>query len=407
MTYTKILQDEIQKNKGILRLAPAWVARRFMIPGRRMKLHPRDVYAYGVSYGGINERWLASTTLATKNGGEIKNEGLSAIVIRRGTDVQEVLLRDAVDAVGHMILGDDVMNTYGGWTMYSKFFDNKGPISFHLHMMGQHAKKFGEMGKPEAYYYPPQMNFIENNFPHTYFGLEPGTRREDLIRCIRNWEKDLSDILKYSRAYRLEIGTGWDVPAGVIHAPGSLVTYEPQRSSDVNVFYQNVIEGRYNPRDPAQYLTDEDYEYFVDLLDWELNTDVHFRQNRYRKPIPVKDTDEMREEGYIEKWICYGRDDFCAKELTILPGRTVTIRDCDAYGLIMVQGYGTMNGVSVETPAMIRFEEYTSDEMFVTKEAAEQGVVIQNISGHENIVMLKHFGPGNKNAMEVKVDKHV
>jgi hypothetical protein len=64
----------------------------------------------------------------------------------------------------------------------------------------------------------------------------------------------------------------------------------------------------------------------------------------------------------------------------------------------MMQGYGTLNKVKIETPNMIRFGELTSDEMFVTDAAARKGVVITNNSDYENIVMLKHFGPENPDA---------
>jgi len=59
---TKLLREALQKNEGILRLAPAWVPRSFLIPGNRLKLDTRDIYALGVDRGGIDERWLASTT---------------------------------------------------------------------------------------------------------------------------------------------------------------------------------------------------------------------------------------------------------------------------------------------------------------------------------------------------------
>ena len=32
----------------------------------------------------------------------------------------------------------------------------------------------------------------------------------------------------------------------------------------------------------------------------------------------------MRDEGYVENWITYGNPYFAAKELTVLPGCTVT-----------------------------------------------------------------------------------
>jgi hypothetical protein len=86
---------------------------------------------------------------------------------------------------------------------------------------------------------------------------------------------------------------------------------------------------------------------------------------------------------------------FSAKELTVLPGKTVTIRDSAAYGLIMVQGYGSLNDWKIETPILIRYGQLTNDEFFVSESAAKQGVIIKNHSDLEPLVMLKHFGPEN------------
>jgi hypothetical protein len=40
----------------------------------------------------------------------------------------------------------------------------------------------------------------------------------------------------------------------------------------------------------------------------------------------------------------------------------------------------------------------TKDEVFVSAGAAQSGVKITNSSDKENLVMLKHFGPGNPDA---------
>ena len=64
---------------GILRLAPTWVPRSFLQPGRRLKLHPADYYALGAHRGGIDERWFGSTTEAA-NEGRVHDEGLSYVV---------------------------------------------------------------------------------------------------------------------------------------------------------------------------------------------------------------------------------------------------------------------------------------------------------------------------------------
>ena len=66
----------------------------------------------------------------------------------------------------------------GGGTSLCKFFDNMGPIPHHMHQSDEFAKLMGHKGKPEAYYFPPQYNQLNNNFPHTYMGLEPGTTKD-------------------------------------------------------------------------------------------------------------------------------------------------------------------------------------------------------------------------------------
>ena len=81
----------------------------------------------------------------------------------------------------------------------------------------------------------------------------------------------------------------------------------------------------------------------------------------------------------------------CAKRLTVFPGRTVTIKDSAAYGMIALQGQGTFGSWKLETPSLIRFGELTNDEFFVTETAAKNGVAITNTSDCENIVILKHF----------------
>src|SRR6202167_1424811 len=57
-----LVEAALAESGGLLRLAPCWVPRSFLQPGKRLKLHPEDLYAYGLNRGGIDERWFASTT---------------------------------------------------------------------------------------------------------------------------------------------------------------------------------------------------------------------------------------------------------------------------------------------------------------------------------------------------------
>jgi hypothetical protein len=113
------------------------------------------------------------------------------------------------------------------------------------------------------------------------------------------------------------------------------------------------------------------------------------------RPKPVRSVEEMSAEGYQENWICYKSTAFSAKELTVLPGKSAEIKDAGAYGLIVLQGHGTMGAWDIESPALIRYGQLTYDEFFVSEAAAVQGIRITNPSKSDPLVMLKHFGPDN------------
>jgi hypothetical protein len=283
--------------------------------------------------------------------------------------------------------------------MYSKFFDNQGPLPHHIHHRDEHAANVGQLGKPEAYYFPPQANNHGGDFPYTFFGFEPGTTKEQVRRCLADFAKGDNNITGISKADRLQPGTGWDVPPGVLHAPGSLCTYEPQKASDVFAMYQSVVNRQVVPAELLWKDTPKekqgDVDYLLDVIDWDLNVDPNFGANHFMRPRPVRAVKEMEGDGYVENWICYLSDAFSAKELTVLPGRTVTVRDAGAYGLIMMQGHGTMGTWEIETPALVRYGQLTNDEFFVSEKAAAEGVTITNASSCDPLVMLKHFGPGN------------
>jgi hypothetical protein len=361
-------------------------------PGRRIKLHPSDLYAYGANRGGIDERWFASTTEAA-NEGRVWHEGLSFASF----EGHQFLLKDAVEEAGARLIGKSMFKKYGKWPVYSKFFDNMGPIPHHMHQSFEHAKLTGQEGKPESYYFPPQYNNVDNNFCYTFMGLEPGTTKDDIRRCLQNWDKGDNGILDLSRAYRLQRGTGWLIPPGVLHAPGSLCTYEPQWGSDVFGMFQSIVEGRYVPWSllvkDVPVDKHQDLDFIIDMLDWEKNVDTHFKDNNYLEPIVDK---KASGDGYTDKWIVYGLVDgkqlFSAKELTLEPGAKCVLKDPGASGWITVQGKGRIGSLPLQTPAMIRFGQETEDEVFISHEAATAGVEIEN-TGSEPLVGLRYFGP--------------
>jgi hypothetical protein len=108
-------------------------------------------------------------------------------------------------------------------------------------------------------------------------------------------------------------------------------------------------------------------------------------------PQPCLSRDEVEEAGYQKEWICYKCDEVSAQRLTVLPDRRAVISDAAAYGFILLEGFGRYGKWDIETPVMIPFGSLTNDEFFVTEAAARKGIIVQNLSKTQPLVMLRHF----------------
>src|ERR1700757_1188206 len=108
-----LIRDALAAGEGLVRLAPCWVPRSFLMPGGRLKLDPRDLYILGGHRGGIDERWFSSTTKAANGPLTAEDEGLSYIEFQG----RKVLLKEAIETLGDLFLGKDVMAREGGWNL--------------------------------------------------------------------------------------------------------------------------------------------------------------------------------------------------------------------------------------------------------------------------------------------------
>ena len=132
----------------------------------------------------------------------------------------------------------------------------------------------------------------ENNFPYTFMGLEPGTTKDDVRRCLENWNKGDNGILIHSRPTGCKAGAGWQINPGILHAPGSLVTYEPQVASDVFAMFQSLVEGRIVDWSlmTKDVLSEyhHDLDYLIGMLDWDANVNPEFGKTNKVSPRPVQ-----------------------------------------------------------------------------------------------------------------------
>lgn len=389
------IKQTFEQGGGIFCLMPVFVPRRFSRAGFRLRLHPDDYYALGTKRGSIKERWFSSVIPAMNGPLAPADEGMSYVLPFDGNTAGKFTLREAVDVLGRDLVGDELMTRYGGWPMYSKFFDYEVPLFHHLHLGFDAAAAVRRLGKPEAYYFPPEMNNYAGTFPATYFGFDPDVSKEEVMERLMMYEKGDNRITELSRAYRIQLGTGWYTPPGVIHAPGSYLTYEPQWNSDVNSVYENIASGDVYDYDFLVENCPEDkkrnLEYVMSLLDWEKNVDPHYRKHYFRPPVACPNSDGR----YAEKWVAYANDYIAAKELTVQPGQKVVVSDGAAYGCIIIQGHGRFGAYDAEASVMLRFGQPSNDEFFVSEAAAKQGVVIENRSRFQPMVILKHFGPNH------------
>jgi hypothetical protein len=345
-----LLDGLLAANEGILRLEPTWVARDFLPPGRRLGL-PEEAYDVG-ERGFICERWLGSTTKADNRVGPA-DEGLSYL---RDDHGGRLTLRDAVEADPVAVMGADYAAGHpGGLGRLAKLFDYGDRLPYHVHLPQQYASLVGCKSKDEAY--------------------------------LQDWDSDL--ILRHARAEKLVADEGFDIPSGVLHAPGTALTLELQEDSDVLAMFQALNAGRIISKDLLfKDVRAEDRaahgEWFpLNFLDWELNGDPYFYENRHLTPRAVEGAEQA---GGNEWWIFYNNRKFTGKKLVVRAGGTYTARNAGAHNVLVWSGTGTVGGQEV------RGGEPGMDELFLVHDAATRPVPVTN-TGVADLVIFTFFGP--------------
>ena len=381
------VENELGKNNGMLRLRPAWVARDFLKPGRRLGLSEQR-YDVG-KRGFICERWLGSETEAD-NTVKHENEGLSFLDI----DGQDILLRDAVAACPQELMGAQYAATHHGLGRLAKIYDFESRIFFHYHQVQADARKMGHTSKEEAYYYPEHVDM--GRHPETFFGVHPYIVEQKkqfdiLLPYLQKWDSDL--ILMHSRAYLNVPGEGFHLPSGLLHAPGTALTIELQEPSDVMGVLQAVVDGlkvsktlllKDVPPEERQKLGERAA---LNQLLWEQNADPYFYEHHHTPPVAITLPDGA---GATEQWIYYNTTKFSGKRLVVRPGGTVLSREKGVYNILVWRGSGTLDGQPIAggQPGL--------DEVLISHDKATAGVSFVN-TGAADLEVLKFFGPDINN----------
>jgi len=382
-----IITKEIKLTNGILKLKPAWVARNFIPPGKRFNL-PEDQYNLG-DRGGICERWLASTTNAD-NKVSVENEGLSLIKI---SDDIEITLKEAVSLFPEIILGEHYAKTHKGLNRLAKIFDYGDRLPYHIHQMQKDASLVGRNSKDEAYYFPENVDMGKH--PETFFGVHSAIVKNKefnlLLKPLKDWVDD--SILQYAFAYNQFSGDGFQIPSGVLHAPGSALTIELQEDSDVFAMMQAKVGETFVSKDLLwKDVRDEDRKKYgesiiLDMIDWETCGDPDFYLKRHTPPKLIKESVQGNSKEY---WVFYNSNKFSGKKLYIQSGDKYISRDSGVYSLFTWNGKGIFGGVEIEGG------NPDKDELLITHHCAISDTEIIN-TGSEVLEVFKFFGPDINN----------
>jgi len=277
------------------------------------------------------------------------------------------------------IMGSDYAGTHpAGLGRLAKLFDYAYRLPYHVHPPQEFASLVGRNAKDESYHFPPGVDV--GTHPETFFGVHPwiAERRahDVLLPYLLEWDSDL--ILRHARAELQVAGEGFHVPSGVLHAPGTALTLELQEDSDVLAMFQALNAGRIISKD----LLFKGERFPLRFVDWELNGDPWFYENRHLSPQPVAGGSG---DG-LETWIFYNTTKYSGKRIVIPAGTTHRLREPGVYSVFAWSGHGTYAGLEV------RGGEPGADELVVTHDVASRDHEIVN-TGSEDLVVYTFFGP--------------
>ncbi len=387
-TLKHLIENEIEKHNGLLSLEPAWVARNFIPPGKRLGL-PEEQYNLG-ERGGICERWIGSTTSADNKVG-VKDEGLSFLKMDSG---DRITLKEAVELQADLILGKEYSKNHEGLKRLAKIFDYEDRLPYHIHQMQHHASLVGRNSKDEAYYFPEGVD--QGKHPETFFGVHPHVaeagNHDVLLPHLADWKDD--KILKHSFGYTQYADDGFHVPSGTLHAPGTALTIELQEDSDVFAMMQARVGDTVISKDLLwKDVRKEDREKYgeriiLDMINWETSGDPGFYRNRHTPPLLIKETKTDMGE---EHWIFYNTNKFSGKKLIVHPGGRFTSKDNGVYNILVWQGKGKFGEIEIAA-RNTSSGKYNLDELIVCFDRAVSGVDIVNDST-EDLIIYKFFGP--------------
>ena len=210
--------------------------RSFLMPGAGSSSPPGSVRDRHTPRAASTRRWFASTTPAANEAPRMKGSATSSArqspVHPQGRH-RRPRARD--DRRGDLV---EVQELAGLQQVLRQPRPDPSPHA----PDAEQAPKVGREGKPESYYFPPQLNWTGNNFPHTFMGLEPGTTKDDVRRCLERWNEGDNGILDHLQSLSPQARHRLADPAG--RAPRSRLAPHVRAAVGLRRLRHVPVDGR-------------------------------------------------------------------------------------------------------------------------------------------------------------------
>jgi mannose-6-phosphate isomerase class I len=271
------------------------------------------------------------------------------------------------------MLGERVVAAHGAeFRVLVKILDPGEPIVFHLHATDAQLRRMPRhfpghrFGKDEAYYF--LQDAPKGPMPYTHAGLYDGVTRRDLIGAVRRGPEY---ALELSPSIYQEYETGFFVPAGVPHRPGTALTLEIQQPSDVYTLLETRAAGK--PMSPRQIHPGfRSLQEAFALIEMQASRAVGELNGFRLRPEPLGRTSGGEIATIFPPARCRK---FAGRRIRVT--RSLTYREPSPIALLVWGGRGRLRGRAVRA----------GDEFFVTHDTAASGIQLENMGD----VMLELF----------------
>ena len=151
-----------------------------------------------------------------------RHAGRRRAQLRPARDGKRFLLKDAVDQAGDLLLGADVMRARRAGTCSASSSTTWDRSRITCTRATSTPGRWAAAASPRPTTFRRSTTRPTTTSRTRSWASSRARRKTTCAAASRTGTEGDNGILYLSRAYRLEVGTGWQIDPGILHAPGSL-----------------------------------------------------------------------------------------------------------------------------------------------------------------------------------------